>query len=216
MGNVFVTHDIKQQNCLHDSAGGAGIPPKHSRQTTLLRWLGLFVFAVYLVHVIGLRADENQKRFYTLVAAMITKIPDYTKWPEPIDKDHPGIAKLAIMTDDHKIFDFFNEAMDKRKVGDVTWKADRIDSLNEAIGYRFLYIESGSDLLPKNWHEQFKEKGILTFGKSDMGNCIFTYTIADSRLQFDLDLAAAKQAGVGFDPRLIKLARKVESGSSEP
>ena len=32
------------------------------------------------------------------------------------------------------------------------------------------------------------------------------YEIAGSRLQFDLDLAAARKAGVGFDPRVIKLA----------
>lgn len=210
-----MTQQNKQQYCIgepEDEVGGCLQP----WQMTILRWLGMFVFALCLMLSPNLRAKESQQRFYTLVAAMITKVSDYTNWPVPIDKDHPGIVKLAVLTEDQEVFDFFEEAIENRRIGNITWKVDQINSLNEAANYRFLYVGSGSVVLSKDWHQQFKEKGILTFGESDIGNCIFTFAIAGSRLQFELDLIAAKQAGVGFDPRLIKLASKRKRASLNP
>ena len=211
-----MTQHIKQQDNLGESADGVGVPWLQAWQITITGWLGVLMILVCLIYSINLRADESQKRFYTLVAAMITKVSDYSKWPEPVDKGHPGIARLAVLASDNNVFDFFDEAINNRMVGNLMWKVDRISSLEEAANYRFLYVESGTVILSKDWHQQFSEKGILTFGKSDTANCIFTYSIVDSRLQFQLDLSAAKQVGVGFDPRLVKLAGKVKHAPSNP
>ena len=211
-----MTHHIKQQDYLGKSADGREVSCLQAWQITITGWLGIFVFAVCLMLSPNLRADENQQRFYTLVAAMITKVSDHTNWPVPIDKNHPGIAKLAVLTEDKEVLKFFDETIDNRQIGNIIWKVDKINSLQKAANYRFLYVESETVILSKDWHQPFKEKGILTFGKNDAANCIFTYSVAGSRLQFKLDLIAAKQAGVGFDPRLIELAIKVQHESPNP
>lgn len=165
-------------------------------------------------HSITLSADENSSRFHDVVAAMIIKIADYTYWPEGRDPAKGDEITLAVLSEDKQILNVFLRSVHNRKVGKVIWKVKQVTSLSEAEGYSILFVDDHHKTGGQEWYARFHDRGILTFGEGENANCMFNFILLNGQVRFDLDLNAAKSAGMGFDSRMIKLARQLKKGAN--
>lgn len=166
------------------------------------------------IYPMTVSADTISGGFHEVVAAMIIKIADYTSWPKGRDpaKDHE--ITLAVLSEDKQILNVFLRSIHNRKVGKVIWKVKQVTSLSEAEGYSILFVDDHHKTGGQEWHARFHDRGILTFGEGENANCMFNFLLLNGKVRFDLDLNAAKSAGMGFDSRMIKLARQLKKGTN--
>ena len=184
-------------------------PPPRTKAAASRRCAGLLT----LVVIIGLgspaRAADSRERIHTVIAAMIVKLPSFAKWPAQPPQAESGTATLAVATRDKDVLATFRKGVEGRTIGNLTWRVEQASTLAEAARHQFVFFASDAPKPDADWYEARREKGVLTFGEGGENSCIFDFVIVDGRVRFDLNMVQAQAAGMGIDPRLLKLAQNV-------
>ena len=143
---------------------------------------------------------------YQLKAAILYNFASFTRWPGSAS---PGMNFCVLGRDP---FGELIDVLENKTVAGIQVKVIRLRSEKDAGACRLLFIsDSESDRL-KGVLAGMQGKGILTLsdiqGSARRG--VMTEMALDGpRLVFEINLHAAKDAGVELSSRLLSLARKV-------
>lgn len=154
------------------------------------------------------RAELPQAGEYQIKAAFILNFANYVDWPDgALSRDTITIGILG-----QDPFDGALDSLGGKTVGGRRVHIRRYDEPEEAAGANILFIgTSGRKSLPRILRA-VRGRPILTIGDSkgfvDAGVMI-NLVVLRKRVGFEVNLTAAKRAGLLVSSQLLKLAREV-------
>lgn len=139
---------------------------------------------------------QNPVPEYTVKAGFLALFPDYVKWP--ISGDGP--ISIGILGDDS-----FGGALDKLKPK----RSKRIEDLK---GCQMIFISKSEQARIAAILTSLEGTSVLTIGETEgfakKGGGI-GFVMEGDKVRFEINPAAARRAGLGFDLRLLRLAARV-------
>jgi len=171
--------------------------------------------------ILGGVSTETKYDDYVVMAAMIQKFTPYIEWPTNAFPAPNSPFVIGILGSNP-----FGEALERiKKTGSIKNRSlvvTNYSSLQEAKGCHILFISSSEKENLRPLSDQLKElstqSGILTIadteGFLELGGMINFAPVKKSgaiKVDFEINRAAADQAGIRIQTALLKLARKVRS-----
>lgn len=180
---------------------GARLSPAAVSLATVLAFCALLV-----VPADGQRATAAE---YEVKAAYLFNFGKFVRWPSQPDAQFPicvlGRDPFGRMLDDL----ISGEAIDGRRL--VT---RRITTLREAAGCRVVYVSGSEDYRLPEVLQRLHSLGILTVSDlprfSERGGIIGFVMVGD-RVRFEVNLSAARQAGLNLSSDLLRVATTVRT-----
>jgi hypothetical protein len=158
-------------------------------------WIGGAVAAV------GRQRYANQ---YHLHAALAAKFSAYfTSWPAGAGGQK---SVMCVVTRDREIYADFVERLSGRTIGGRKWQVVQARSVTEALGHSFVYIDAERPHPDELWYSRAVQHGVLTVAEkmdSRSRNCVIEIDSAEGRPRFDIDLGAARKAGIRLHSDLL-------------
>lgn len=166
---------------------------------------------VLLVALSSFRAAAGTPTEYQVKAAYLSNFGRFVEWPSKADVKPPSFAICVLGTDP------FGRALDQAAAGQsidgMSVIARRLSTPEQAAGCRVLFIStSESDSLPEVL-SALSSAGVLTVSDlpqfTERGGMI-GFTLQENRVRFEVNLTAAKSAGLALSSQLLKLAASVK------
>lgn len=170
---------------------------------------------ILLIALSSLRAAAGAPTEYQVKAAYLSNFGRFVEWPAKANvKSISNFAICVLGTDP------FGRALDQAAAGQLidgmSVIARRLSTPEQAAGCRVLFISaSESDSLPEVL-SALSRAGVLTVSDipqfTERGGMI-GFTLQDNRVRFEVNLGAAKSAGLTLSSQLLKLAARVKEPS---
>lgn len=171
--------------------------------------------AVLLATVLSIRAMSGAPTEYEVKAAYLSNFGSFVEWPsKTAAKSVPNFAICVLGMDP------FGRALDQAIAGQSingrSVIARRVSTPEQAAGCRVLFISASEDASLNTVLASLGNAGILTV--SDMPQFVerggmIGFVVQDNRVRFEVNLAAAKSAGLTLSSQLLKLASHVKGPS---
>jgi hypothetical protein len=169
--------------------------------------LGLFLLG-------GLGAEPRHapvSKEYELKAAFLYNFTKFVEWPSPRFPDTTAPIVLGVLGSSP-----FGDALEKivrdRKVNGRGIAIRYFDSVRDAHAAHVVFIGAGEEKLLGPQLEPLLRGGVLVVGESRelaARGAIVTFTMAEDKVRFEIDLLAAERAGLKISSQLLKLATHV-------
>lgn len=188
--------------------------PSKSQHAARTQSLGLRIATVALLSVLMVLLaakplygqSSSPEREYEVKAAFLYRFAQFVEWPETT----ADRITLCLLGEDP-----FGSAMDKldgKEVGDRTLVVRRLTDAGDAGECQVLFISSSAKPHLADMIGVLDGHRVLTVGETDrftqQGGIIKFYKVRN-RLRFEVNLEAARKAGVEISSRMLKLARIV-------
>ncbi|MGH9407681.1 MAG: YfiR family protein [Terriglobia bacterium] len=158
----------------------------------------------------GPSAKASAPTEYDVKAAYLYNFAQFVQWPGrmPIN----GNFSICVLG-----MDPFGRSLDKAVAGQTVDRrrviAKRIETAKDTAGCRILFISSSEAGSLKDVLAELGEESILTV--SDIPQFVerggmIDFVLQDNRVRFEVNLAAAKRAGLTLSSQLLKVAARVE------
>jgi len=156
----------------------------------------------------GWRADNRRPTEYQVKAAYLANFAKFVEWPAgSITDDNPIPVCVAGQ-------DPFGPALDAalsgERVGGHPLVARRIDGLRDVDGCRILYVSSNEALIDSVG--SVERMPILTVSDAPdflKHGGMIEFVLASNRVRFEINLAAARTAGLNISSELLRVATAV-------
>ncbi|MBS1169382.1 MAG: YfiR family protein [Burkholderiaceae bacterium] len=146
----------------------------------------------------------------TLKAAFVYNFALFTEWPKNASN---GADSLAVCFNAESEMRDVLSALDGKPVRNMVLKARALSGLNrEVVSCNVLFIDRHDR---NHWHavrEKLAGAGVLTVtDDEDIGRrgAMIALSLSGSKIVFDIDQSAARQAGLVLSSKLLRLARTV-------
>ena len=142
---------------------------------------------------------------HSLEAAFLYNFTLFTEWP-----DGPVGVKICVLGQDP-----FGKELDRysgREAPAGQISVSRVESARAARGCQVLFIASSEHARTKQIHDELGETPTLTVteaGGPDRQAVMIVLVPAGKRVEFEVNLTAARQAGLKLSPQLLRLAKRV-------
>jgi hypothetical protein len=147
-------------------------------------------------------------------AAFLGKMLSFMEWPATPEGGKTGPFQFCVTGEDSLSF-ALSLALRAKKVGERRVEVRWARNEKELKGCQVVFIESAGSRRGKRVLEAAKEAGILTIGEEEgflaAGGAI-QMSFEHEEVQFEVDLAATRSAGVQIDARLLSMAKRVVNG----
>ena len=160
-------------------------------------------------------AAEDSDRAKLVKAAIVLNIARFVIWPDDSFERHPGQVRLCFYR--HNPFGAAVDSIRGKKIGDRRLEILVIASRADNAGCNLVFVPPDgldafrADDVPKDQHAVLTITDLTASGTvppADAATLIVLYR-DDRRVGFQIDLPAAKRAGLRLGSELLKLARIV-------
>ena len=194
-------------------AAGGGVG---SRWTlAIIAWLLLLIFG----HRECPAADPKPIEEYELKAAVASKLPMFTQWPDASFSSTSAPLVIGILGENRFGQHLENAVRNKVSVGHPL-VVKQCRDIKEATQCHLVFI-FGDRKEVEEALRQLAGLKVLTVsdspGFAELGGMVnLTLTPADKKIQIEVNLEAVNRSGLRLDPRLLQLAKIVKSSSPSP
>lgn len=154
------------------------------------------------------QADIPQAGEYQVKAAFILNFANYVDWPDgALSRDTITIGILG-----QDPFDGALDSLSGKTVGGRRVQIRRFDEPEEAAGTNILFIGASERRSMPRILRAVRGRPILTIGDSNgfaTAGVMINLVVLRKRVCFEVNLTAAKRAGLLVSSQLLKLAREV-------
>ncbi len=181
---------------------------------------GLTIVAVAwaLIGVPCLPAQESKRPEYEVKAAYLYNFGTFVEWPAKLAAAKADSFTICVLG-----VDPFGPALDATLAGETidgkNVAAKRISRPQDAVNCRILFISSSEDNHLREILAALDKTSVLTV--SDMPEFvrrggILQFILAENRVRFEVNLAAAEHAGLTLSSQILKLAASVRRSHQQP
>lgn len=170
--------------------------------------------ALLLCAPVSSRAEATQSTEYRVKAAFMYNFSRFVQWPSAAN-EQTGDFTLCLLGEDP-----FGETLDSlagKQVRDQVLAIKRLDNLASIDSCRLVFIGHNSSTLDSILSRMDK-KPILTVsdvdGFTDKGG-IIQFRLVDNKVRFDINIDAARKAGLNISSKLLSLASNVQPSRQE-
>ena len=148
---------------------------------------------------------------YTLKAALVLNFARFTEWPADVFDRLSGPFRLCVHgdTDVQQAF----ASLEGKKVGDRQMSIKRINRLWNVQGCHVLFVSGTDRGRLRRVFSAIEGQPVMTVGEmrgfAKSGGTI-NLVIEDNKIRFQINLEAARRAGLTISSRLLKLATIVD------
>lgn len=159
-------------------------------------------------------AAQGGRPEYELKAAVVSKFPEFTEWPDAALTSRRTIDLCIVRPNP------FGQTLADLLSGETlrghAFVVRDLSDTNNLESCHVLFVSMRSAIDRRDLLERAKALPILTIGESsdfleDGG--IVNLRVVDGRVRFDVNLEAANRAGVRLSSQLLRLAQKIRGGS---
>jgi uncharacterized protein DUF4154 len=172
------------------------------------RWPCAALLAAWLAIVICARGDEPTRE-YQLKAVFIFNFAQFTAWPDKAFADGNAPFVVAVIGPD-PFGDALPAVLDGKKIADRPIVLKHYGLADEVHGCQLLFVPASEE---NHLAEIFKAVGdqpVLSVGETDdfpaAGGTI-RFLIENNKIRFEVNLDAAKKAGLKISSKLLSLAK---------
>ena len=155
-------------------------------------------------------AQETKRGEYEVKAAFVYNFLKFIEWPDKAFAESPSTINLCIVGEDS--FDNAMRIFEGDKVSNKTIEIKRPKSLQDIKICRVIFIsKSEKERLPQIL-KATRGLNILTIGDTDtfeQQGVIINFSIVENKIRFEIDVNAARRAGIRISSKLLNLARAV-------
>lgn len=174
-------------------------------------WIAIVAHMAMITHVSAYPLSASGHSEYEVKAAYLYNFGRFVAWPRDVPADHAPEFTICVLGRDP-----FGPALDTtisgEKIGGRSVVASRISEIEKASTCRVLFISSSESKRLKEVLAGLGRRSILTV--SDMPEFVqqggmVQFVLAEERVRFEINKAAAQQAGLSLSSELLKVAVKV-------
>lgn len=151
---------------------------------------------------------------YEVKAAYLYNFGRFVEWPQNSAASHENEFTICVLGHDP-----FGPALDAtisgEKIDGKNVVARRISKVEEAAGCRVIFITPTKGGQMKGILAALGNSGVLTVSDMPMfvdDGGMVQFVMTDERVRFEINLTAARQAGLNLSSELLKVAAKVTQG----
>lgn len=145
---------------------------------------------------------------YEVKAAFVHNIAKFVEWPAA---SHAG-GKLRLCILGQSPFTKASGALEGERIDGLVWEVQHVDSRSALQACRVLFIAASESGNLRRVLEGIKGRAVLTVGDSggyaEQGVMVNFY-MGENKVRFEINVEAARRAGLKISPQLLKLARIV-------
>lgn len=154
-------------------------------------------------------AQRGRPTQYDVEAVYLYQFGKFVQWPTQPAPSEP--FSICVMGRDP-----FAQTLDKtitgESIGNAPLKADRVDTIDDARHCRILFISASEDARIEEVLNHLGKAPVLTV--SDVSGFVarggmIQFVVQDNRVRFEVNVGAAKQAGLTVSSQLLKVAAAV-------
>ncbi len=160
------------------------------------------------------RANAPAHTEYEVKAAYLYNFGRFIEWPQNSAASQESEFAICVLGHDP-----FGPALDAtisgEKIGGKNVVARRISKAQEAAGCRVIFITPAKGGQMKGILAALGNSGVLTVSDMPMfvdDGGMVQFVMTDERVRFEINLTAARQAGLNLSSELLKVAAKVTQG----
>ena len=158
-------------------------------------------------------ASRKELPEYKAKALYLLHFAKYVRWPaEAFNSPEAPIVVMVLGADPFgKVLE---ETLREQRLRNRPFKIERARTLAELRSCHILFVPRDSSALLKPALEALAGQSVLAVGESPglaQKGAILNFCIEDAHIRFEVNLQAARKAGLEISSELLKLARKVES-----
>ncbi len=160
------------------------------------------------------RANAPAHTEYEVKAAYLYNFGRFVEWPQNSAASHENQFAICVLGHDP-----FGAALDAtisgEKIDGKNVVARRISKPGEAGGCRVIFITPGKGGQMKGILAALENSSVLTVSDVPMfveDGGMVEFVMTDERVRFEINLAAARQAGLNLSSELLKVAARVMQG----
>ena len=176
-----------------------------------LAWL---VAAALLAVVLpAVAAGTQSVEEYQLKAAFLTKFPLFVQWPAQASvaaRTKPVVGVLGL----NPFEDHLETAFGNQKIGGLVWSVKYCATAEEAQTCQMVFIAASEQERLPEILSRLASPGVLTIGDTPgfaAGGGMIGLVAENRKISLEINVEAARQAGLRIDPQLLKLARLVKT-----
>jgi hypothetical protein len=156
-------------------------------------------------------ADDNLE--YAVKAAYLVKFIPFIEWPD--NAFVPGAPLTICILGGDPFGAVLDKAAAGQRLGDHALEVRRLPVMDPAQACQILFTADGQTAI--EMVDAVKTKPVVTITDSGMrAHGIISFLVADNHVRFDIDDAAAQQAGLAISSKLLDLAHAVRRRSGAP
>lgn len=176
----------------------------------LLRRVWRVVMLAFGLTALVAQADDRAVE-YKVKSAFLVKFGMFVEWPGHVFSTAPDQFTIGILGED-PFGTGFDEAVKKEKVAGRTIRILRSREAGELKSCQIVFIAASESARLSEWLTELSGRGILTvadeFGFAGRGGMI-GFIKEDGKVRFEINLAAAEQAGLKISSKLLQVGRRV-------
>ena len=152
---------------------------------------------------------------YSVKAAYLTKFAPFVEWPASVFADPSSPFNLCVVGDD-PFGSALDQAVSGHHVGEHPVVVRRLKRVSPGSGCRILYIGGSSAQSVSDAIKSVQGEPVLTVADHSPASAgaVIQFVVADNRVRFDIDTAAAAANRVSISSKLLSLAVPHRTGAS--
>ena len=183
-----------------------------SSGTVVLRRAGVFlvVAALLVGQPSSLMSKQEETLEYRIKAAFLYNFARFVEWP---DESTRGVGHVVIgILGEDPFGSILDETVRGKKADGRPLLVKRLTNPEEAVSCALVFVGSSERKRTKTLLASLERLDVLTVGESadflDQGGMV-NFVIEKERVRIDLNLHAARAAGLRVSSQLIRVAREV-------
>jgi hypothetical protein len=159
---------------------------------------------------------------YRLKAEFIERLTHFVKWPErhapgptPDAPPVPATTFRLCLIGNNPFGDSLQDLAHRFRIHDLPIELRQLRQPGEADGCQILFISSSERDRLEPVLAATRGNGVLTIADTDgfaARGVVVNFYVANNKIGFEINEAAARREGFEFSARLLKLARRVGEG----
>ncbi|HWQ90849.1 MAG TPA: YfiR family protein [Clostridia bacterium] len=173
---------------------------------------------VGLLHGAGLASEPVQTAGEREVkAAFLLNFMKFVTWPPGCFSETNAPFVIGVPDKDPQL-EPLKTVVSGRTVAGRSVQIQVLETPGQAGGVHVLWVGSRAGSEPSQWVRAVAGRPVLTVGESAgfaASGGVITFVLQGDKMRFDIDMPAARRAGLGISAQLQKLARKVRKLEQE-
>ncbi|MDB6121345.1 MAG: hypothetical protein JWQ71_338 [Pedosphaera sp.] len=168
----------------------------------------------------GLRASAAEPHFteYQLKAAFVYNFAKFVEWPTQTFPSPDAPITIGVVCERDKEFaDALEQTINNKRINGRRLAISHIRSLQDLKGCHIVFICRSEKKLPvAEVLQAVKGQSVLTVGETDtfmQSGGIINFMMEGDKVQFEIDNASAKRAGLQISSKLLALAKRRGGGT---
>ena len=182
------------------------------RRSVQIRWVALVLMAVALTGVTARAVPASRQLEYQIKAGYLYNFAKFVEWPPP-PLAGGGTFRLGILAD-QTAYAIIAETLRGRKIGEHPVQVVLLTSNADAATCRVVFIPRSVAVTVAQLRAQLDHAAVLLVGEKDgfaAAGGEIGFVPRGENLRYQVNLAAAEQAGLHLSARLAGLAEIVNT-----